>query len=1209
METKRSTAPSYVVGIGASAGGLEALERLFDVIEPETGMAFVVVQHLSPDFKSLMDELLARWTTMPIHRVEDRMEVEASSVYLIPPKKEMIISDGRLLLTDKDPAQSLTLPIDHFFRSLAQEMGDRSIAIILSGTGSDGSRGIEEVHNSGGLVICQSEETAKFDGMPRSARDTGLVDLTLPPEEIASALARYVANPNRTEVARALLKEAAVSDSDLEAVYRLLRDAYGIDFSHYKINTVSRRIERRLLLQKIDNLADYVDWLIDDPAELSSLYRDLLIGVTQFFRDGEAFDRVSDEIERLLERLPDGEEFRVWVAGCGTGEEAYSIAILIHEKAQKLGREINVKIFATDAHQDSLHFASHGTYSEDSLADVYEERRKTYFVEETDGFQVIPEIRQWVVFAPHNLIKDAPFTKIDLVTCRNMLIYLQPNAQKKSLSMFHFALKTGGVLFLGPSETLGELGDEFDAIDPHWKLFRKRRDVRLPTDLRLPLSSIEQRLPRPTGVTPAGLRSPDNGLMGIYDALLDDYMPAAILINESRQMLHLFGNAIEFLNYRTGRPTGDILDSMDPDLRTAVSAAIHRAMREREPIKFRGIPVTLKDDEKRQADIVVRPVKSSRDRSSALLITLEVTGEPAPEQIELDTSVDMANVSSQQVTQLETELRYARENLQATIEELETSNEELQATNEELVASNEELQSTNEELHSVNEELYTVNAEHQNKISELTELTRDMDNLLLSTDIHTIFLDRNLCIRKFTPKIAESFNFMTQDIGRRVDCFTHNIRHESLVEHIEQVLADETPLKFEVQDQNDNWFLLRILPYRSEKHVDGVVLTLTDVSTIKSANTALSESVRRRDEFLAMLSHELRNPLAAILNATYMLEKPEASQDDRETAYGVVRRQTQQMAILMNDLLDVARVTQGKIELRRSLIDLRDTIEPAVEAVEATFRERQQSFDWRSADEPVIVLANASRLQQIQVNLLTNASKYTPPGGKIELELSSDAEAALIRVKDNGEGIPESLQNQVFDLFVQSDATLDRSQGGMGVGLTLVKSLVELHGGTITVHSDGAGTGSEFLVRIPLAGEWAVPDEPSERSVTEQALGNKIVLVEDNADARKMLQSLLQMEGFEVHSAGNGRSGLDLIERSKPDLAIVDIGLPELDGYQVARSVKNNNHLGRLHMVALTGYGQQGDRQSSLDAGFDDHIVKPIDPQRLLTVIGKYVKA
>ncbi|OAI51577.1 hypothetical protein AYO47_06980 [Planctomyces sp. SCGC AG-212-M04] len=807
--------PTHIVGVGASAGGLEALERMFEQIPADTGMAFVVVQHLSPDFRSLMDELLARWTRMRIHRVEDRMPVEANNIYLIPPRKEMVISEGRLLLTDKDLDHGLSLPIDNFLKSLAQERGPTAIAVILSGTGSDGSRGVEEVKRAGGLVIAQSTGTAKFDGMPNAARETGMVDLILDPEDVGPALVRYAQHGDVQQLSEEL--QPPVADEDgLTAIYRLLRDRFGLDFSHYKLNTIVRRTERRLQLNHLDSVQDYARRLATDPEELDLLYRDLLVGVTRFFRDEEAYHNLEAQLREQLSRKPDGSEFRVWIAGCGTGEEAYSLAILLHDLVKQEGRSITLRVFATDVHRYSLEVAGEGIYRAESLSELPPDRVDRHFRKLGENYIVSPEIRQSIVFAPHNVIKDAPFTRMDLISCRNLLIYLQPPAQKKAVSLFHFGLVAGGLLFLGPSESPGGLDDEFEIVDARWKIYRKRRDVRLPIEIRAPAALAVSAL-RASGLPElAGVatRGPEAALVGTYESLLTEFMPPALLISEQHELLHVFGTAGRFLHYRPGRAGKDVLDLLDSRLRLAVVGAIQQVHVKRKPVKLHGIDVQTETGQERIA-IAVRSVANPRNQTSALLVVFDAMptvagytqGNP-PSPID-----EQTNASTDQLEALESELRYARENLQATVEELETSNEELQATNEELVASNEELQSSNEELQSVNEELYTVNVEHQRKIHELTVLTDDMDNLLSSTRVHTIFLDRELRIRKFTPNVAQIFNFVAADIGRPFDNFSHRLRRDRLAEEVQGVLQSGQPFEVDVEDLSGQWELERWLEH------------------------------------------------------------------------------------------------------------------------------------------------------------------------------------------------------------------------------------------------------------------------------------------------------------------------------------------------------------------------------------------------------------
>lgn len=1319
---EQSRRPTAIVGIGASAGGLEALETFFDHAPTGAGLAYVVVQHLSPDFKSLMDELLSRHTKIPIHRVVDGMEVEADSIYLIPAKKEMIISGGRLLLTDKDPAQPLTLPIDVFFRSLAQEMVNRAVGIVLSGTGSDGSRGIRAIHEAGGLVFAQDPDTAKFDGMPKSAVDTGVVDYVLPPEQIAEAVLRNVDHP---DFAAGFGQSATVvSEEGINAIFRILREDYGIDFSHYKQSTVMRRVARRLELNQSLDLDDYVARLRDDSREVNSLYKDLLIGVTEFFRDAEAFERLeTDVIPQLLERTSPRDELRIWVAGCGTGEEAYSLAILLDEALARRVRPSNVKIFATDVHQASLEFASAGVYEPSCVARVSAERLNRYFVHRNGHYHVSQDLRKTIVFAPHNVIKDAPFTRLDLISCRNLLIYLQSAAQKKVLSLFHFGLKAGGVMFLGPSESTGEIADEFETIDSHWKIFRKRRDIRLPADLRLPLSPgyLHGRI-HAAPAAPAGSSYPDMELLRAYDALLAEYVPPSLLLNSRRQLVHTFGGAGRFIAPRDGRVTSDVLDMVHKELKLVLAGALQRAAKDMVPVTYTGVRIETAQG-REEVKVRVSPIFARETSEPYMLVSLESVA--LRTSSETQEEVDLQQASADQMRSLEVELRYTKENLQATIEELETSNEELQATNEELVASNEELQSTNEELHSVNEELYTVNAEHQRKIAQLTQLTADMDNLLESIDVGTLFLDRDLCIRKFTPRITDVFHILPQDVGRRIDSFASNIDYDGLAGDVSAVFESQSARERQVRDRQGNWYLLRLLPYHSGPNIEGVVVTLIDLSPLKEAEGELrlmskvfqdaadpiiiedlegtilsvndeaeraygwsreellghkvtmllpeeerkrSESlrrrcisaegvrnyettrrtksgrvrpvlltlslltndrnepiavasiakdiasqkraeararqeVRRRDQFLAMLSHELRNPLSAVLNASYVLNGRDHEDLEVWEPCRVIQRQAQQMSRLLDDLLDVSRVTQGRIEIRSEPSDLRRAVESAVEVMRPQIVARDLSFHVEIDQDPLVVNGDLVRLQQIVVNLLTNAMKYTPAGGSIRLTAGLERDQVVLRVRDTGEGIPKNMLKSIFDLFVQAGGTLDRSDGGMGVGLTLVRSLVEMHNGSVAAHSDGPGKGSQFVVRLPRCSEPEVLHAAPAAPPSTRSIG-KILIIEDNADSREMLRSLLELDGYRVGVAEDGRKGLELLGRERFDTALVDIGLPGMDGYQVARQIRRDPKHSGVRLIALTGYGRDADRDASREAGFDEHLVKPLKPNDLARILG-----
>jgi len=1319
----------YIVGIGASAGGLEALEHFFDHLAADTEMAFVVVQHLSPDFKSLMDELLGRHTELPIQLVEDGMLVEARHVYLIPPKKEMIISGGRLLLSERDRQQELTLPIDVFFRSLAQDCGRRAIAIVLSGSGSDGSRGIRDVHAAGGTVIVQDLDTAQFGGMPRTATETGIVDFILPPQDMPRVLADRVkrgangapraAQPPRTA------RSAAFTD-----VYRLLEQEFGLDFTHYKPSTVTRRIERRLRLSDVDGIEQYVGHLRGERSELDVLYRDLLIGVTRFFRNEEAFEELQRRIlPELIANVAPAKPIRVWVAGCATGEEAYSIAILLHELTSHLpGRTF--KIFATDVHRGSLELAARGFFGAEALANVSQERKDRYFIKSGASYQLVPELRQSIVFAPHNVIKDAPFTRVDLVSCRNMLIYLQPAVQQKVLNQFHFALNRGGVMFLGPSESPGALLKDFETIDPHWRMYRKHSDVRTPVDPRLQPRFADARVVVPAPMTGPFARYSMSHLLATYDALLEDFMPASLLVNDRGELVHAFHGASQFLKLRDGRQALEVAEQVDEQLKPLVAGGLRRALLSPTPFTFKHVQVTLGDRE-RVFNIGVRRVSPRNTEVPHVLITFEPVEDGAVVPAAKPTEIELGQISRDQLGTLQTELDYTKENLQAAIEQLETGNEELQASNEELMSSNEELQSTNEELQSVNEELYTVNAEYQSKIAELTELTNDMDNLLASTEIATIFLDANLRIRKFTPQVAETFNLMPQDVGRSIENFTSTIEHPTLTADIKRVLATAARFEREVRDRHGRALFLRILPYRAKGGTAGAVITFVDVSGLKAAEDALfheryllnsllasvpdaiyfrdtrgrfirtnpaatarlglenptqavgktpfeltdpgaalamyqkddevlrtaepqlykleswtradgrtewdlvsrlplvdgakqtvgvigvvrdvtaqklaeekiQEAVRRRDEFLAMLSHELRNPLAAVVAATELMKGDRSKTGERPEILQVLDRQSHQMARLLDDLLDASRVTQNKIELRKTPLDLRSVIDDAVAATRALLDSQGLELSLDISDVELHINGDQSRLQQVYSNLLTNAAKYTPSGGHVWLQATAEGDHAVVRIRDDGVGIAPDMVEAIFDLFVQPNRTLDRSQGGLGVGLTLARSLVEMHGGTLAVRSEGEGKGSTFEVRLPLSTTRA--ETVPTRTPSAIRKGSRIVVVEDNIDAREMLCHLLTRAGFECEAVGDGLTAISTIATFKPQAAIIDVGLPGIDGFEVARRIRSDPRFEKVTLVAVTGYGQHNDRALAREAGFDVHMVKPVKFDELLKLLAR----
>jgi len=832
----------HIVALGASAGGLNALEQFFASMPTDSGMSFVVIQHLSPDFKSLMDDLLARHTSMTIRQATDGVELLPDTIYLSPPRFQMGLVAGRISLREKPTGVPMELGIDTFFRSLAQDAGDRAIGIVLSGTGSDGSRGIRAIREAGGLIMVQSPDSAQFDGMPRNAISSGCYYFQLPPDRMPKLLVEYSKNPEATRSRASHTVEVFPEDGEYAEIFALLRRSYNLDFSKYKPTTVGRRIERRIEMKGFTSLSDYVPLLAEDAGELDALYCDLLIGVTEFFRDPETFDYLARVvIPELITASPDSEELRVWSACCATGEEAYSLAIILAEAAQTCNFMGKITVFATDVHKSSLESASIGIYNRDRLANVSPERMARYFRQEIgDTWRITADIRKLVVFAPHNVITDPPFTKTDLVCCRNMLIYLQPTVQERVIATFHYALKISGILFLGSSEGLGPYDTEFDVIDLHHKFFRKKRELRLAFDLKTtstpPRFHVAERSPH----SQSKMMSMDRHLVSDYDLLLGRYIPPGILVDENHNILHTFGQLKQYMNPVTGRFDSNMLTMLSRDLHVAVSTTIQRATRDRATAMLSGVQLTQDTGPQLKVTVTVEPLNDSRSKIAHFFISFraeEMLSLP-PVYEDSTQNYEEQSLYRQHINDLELDLQLTRENLQAANEELQSSNEELQATNEELLASNEELQSTNEELHSVNEELYTVNSEFERKNSELHTLYLDLDNLLASIDIGVIFVDNRLCIRKFNEAISGYLNLLSHDIGRPIDHISYRLSEQKcLMENIQQVLASGVPTETEDSSPLDNrHILIRTLPFRcAGGKVEGAVVLFADVSRIKEA--------------------------------------------------------------------------------------------------------------------------------------------------------------------------------------------------------------------------------------------------------------------------------------------------------------------------------------------------------------------------------------
>jgi two-component system, chemotaxis family, CheB/CheR fusion protein len=865
-----------IVGIGASAGGLAAFDAFFSGMPAGTApdMALVLVQHLAPDYESHLVDLIRRQTDLEVIEVTDGMTVEKNHVYVMPPAKAMAFRDGRMRLLEPTEPRGHRLPIDFFFRSLAEEKGEKAICVILSGTGSDGSLGARAVKEAGGLVLAQEPESTEHGGMPRSAIATGAVDHVLPAEEMLGRLISHLGDPDDVSFAPSSPEPPTPPGEDgaLPEIFELLRDRTGHDFTNYKRNSIRRRIDRRMAAQQVERLEDYARYMARNPEEVDALFRDLLIGVTRFFRDSEAFEALEEKgIPRILERSSPASTIRVWVPGCSTGEEAYSLAIVLREQMQAAGLRSKVQVFATDIDARAIEVARAGTYPDSISDDVSAERLERFFTLERDGrsWRIRKSIRDLVVFSEQDLVADPPFSRLDLLSCRNVLIYMGAEIQKKLIPVFHYALNPGGILFLGNSESVGDFEGLFQPLDRAGKLFERRDD---PTGRArrepAPFAAELSRSRRPTSVrrSPrAPLAEGDWSPAEVMEReLMAHHVPAAALVDAEGEILYVHGRTGQFLEPAPGQGRMNVLEMAREGLSRELAVCLHRVVTRKEPvhrsglsIDANGVPVTV--------DLTIRAVSTglgSPSASDVFLVVLDdrgrpgaPSGEPTPDGASATTGTleapESGPATDPRIDRLEEELRAREEYIHAVQEEMQSSNEELRSANEELQSTNEELQSTNEELEtskeelqSVNEELATINAELEAKVADLSRAENDMKNLLAGTGIGTVFVDHDLRIQRFTPSATQILNLIGSDVGRPVGDLTSRLpNYHHLSEDIQSVLETLVPSGAEVQTRTGGWYLLQIRPYRTQENViEGAVITFTDITEVKAARATLREA-------------------------------------------------------------------------------------------------------------------------------------------------------------------------------------------------------------------------------------------------------------------------------------------------------------------------------------------------------------------------------
>ncbi|UHG94615.1 CheR family methyltransferase [Spirosoma oryzicola] len=1460
---KPSPGQTLIVGIGCSAGGVEALTQFFEQVTPDSGLAYVVILHLSPDYDSQLTQILQSVTSIPVTKVEERVRVVANHVYVVPPERHLQMADGDILVLPNARIEDRRAPVDIFFRTLAESQGSQAIAVILSGTGANGSMGIKRIKEGGGAVFVQNPREAAFNEMPRHSIATGLVDDILPVAQIPAKLLAYLQNRATVVIDLGPKPEAESQQQALGEVFAQLRQRTGHDFSNYKRPTLLRRLERRINVRNLSGLPEYVTFLREHPEEIQSLLNDLLISVTNFFRDSPVFATLENQIIPLLthEKRED-DIIRIWVAGCATGEEAYSLAILCAERTLDVLDAPRVQIFATDIDQAAIAIAREGLYTINDAADVSPGRLRRFFTQEGEQYRIRREIREMVLFAYHNVLKDPPFSRLNLVSCRNLLIYLNQTAQQRVLETFHFALNPGNYLLLGLAESIDGVSNLFATVNRERHLFQSRsvpmRSFPVPDMNQWQAYQIK---PLPEPLPKGDKRSNERASYGeLHQRLLEQYAPPSIIVNDEYDILHISERAGRYLQIAGGEPSKNLLKLIRPELRLDLRTAFYQASQQRTNVAVRQLKLRL-DDQIQTLTLHVRPVLGEYDSARGFMLVLfEPTPEEAGDAERTLTSVGpAAHHLEEELIRAKAQLRLANEQHELQAEELNATNEELQAINEELRSSAEEVETSKEELQSINEELTTVNQELKLKVEEISLVGNNLQNLINSTDIATLFLDRSLRINLFTPAARDIFNLIPTDFGRPVTDITNRLDYTHLQADAERVLATLQPVEQEVRTTDGRVYMMRMLPYRTaDDRINGLVVTfvnitqrkvaeeanyflasivessqdsvitvnfdgiitswnkasetlygysaaeamgqslgmltlpqdlsevlrltekikqfqrvetyetvrvtkdgkslilevvlspvkdtagqvigvssvardttqrkeaeqalresekrfrltieaarmgtwdwnlvtgqviwneqhfrlfgmnpqpgplsssdyfahvhasdrerisrqlqeaidhrtvfdaefravledgsqrwmsgygrvveeidgkathmsgvMLDIDTRKRAEETLRESDQRKDEFLAMLAHELRNPLAPVRTTLQTLGLGADQTETMSAALALMNRQVEHLVRLVDDLLDVSRINRGKITLHLEPLDLNALLQEASAVMRHRFEERRIELSVSGPNEPIYLSGDATRLTQVTTNLLTNAVRYTPEGGQVWVSLElvnqeSNQSMACLRVRDNGIGLAADQLERIFELFAQVDNSLARTQGGLGLGLTLVKRLVERHGGRVQARSGGLGLGSEFVVYLPVLSVLPEPVQAPSTPVSAVAVKQRILVVDDNQDAANSFAMLLELSGYPVDVRYSGEQAIEAVQQVKPEVVLLDIGMPGLDGFETARKIRQQKWGRSLILIAMTGYGQAEDKRRSQEAGFDGHLVKPVELESLIQLL------
>jgi two-component system CheB/CheR fusion protein len=1084
-----------VVGLGASAGGIQALREFFNEVSSNSGLAFVVILHMSPAHESSLAEILQHTSSIPVTQVHERVKVEPNHVYVVPPNRILAMSDGHLDLKAMIGVEERRSPVDLFFRTLAEASEDRAVSVILSGTGANGSMGIKRIKEFGGVNFAQDPGEAEYKDMPTNAIGTGLVDYVLPVGQIPGQIISYKEHIGNVKIPEPPKEVAKTDEQALIEIFTLLRVRTGHDFSNYKRATMLRRIERRLRLRELTSLPEYARYLREQPLEVHMFLKDLLINVTNFFRDSESLQAIGEQvIPRILENKQLGEPVRVWVAGCATGEEAYSIAMLFSERASSEEISPMVQVFATDLDDAAIKIAREGLYKEAEVADISPERLRRFFSHEIDGYRVRRELRENILFAVHNVLKDPPFSHVDLISCRNLLIYLNRTAQSRVLEVFHFALNPTAFLFLGASESVEGASDFFNVMDKDHHIYRSRPIPPKTFPIAEISASPSVSVPRILKTSQEKRANERLSYADIHQRLLEKYAVPSVVINEEYEIVHLSDSAGRYLEFSGGEPTQNLLKLLKDGLRLEVRTALYKAIRDGIDVRAEGLRVVT-DDGPKTVNVIARPTLRDDDSTRGFVLVLFEEADPQP----ASPPVSVVSASDEPLARrLEKELAHAKSQLRTTVEqyeiqqeELKASNEELQAMNEELRSAAEELETSKEELQSVNEELTTVNQELKIKIEELSHSNNNFQNLMNSTNIGTIFLDRSLCVRQFTPTAKETFNLISSDLGRPLTDITSRLKHDGLFADMETVLDNLQAIERKVITHDDDTFMMRIFPYRTlDDKIEGLVITMVDVSELARAEDEIRRAGEEMENRVEVRTSELADTNLALRSEIRFKHQAEA--ESRRLLEQLVSAQEQERKRLARDLHD--QLGQQLTALQLSLESLRSKQSPqglaAVDEIQKIVKRLDADIDflaWElrpvALDELGLEAGLKSYVEEWSKHFNIEAEFHSRGLG--EIRLGFDVESNLYRIAQEALNncakhakckqayiILERRGNHVVLIVEDNGVGFDLSERDIGrsMGIVSMRERALLISGTFEVESK-AHEGTAIFIRVPLVPE------------------------------------------------------------------------------------------------------------------------------------------